>query len=115
VADEIPERRGIRIDAALLDYELARRGLTARRLAALAGINEVMISRARHGGKVRESTFIKLTLALASVPVLLGADALVAAPPGNGNRHRSTETKRSLGSTDRAPRGGGHVRAHRTA
>jgi hypothetical protein len=110
MASAVAARNGIRIDVALFDYELARRGLTARRLAALAGINEVMISRARHGGQMREATFIKLTLALASVPVLLGADAMVAAPPGNGN-----ETKRSLGSTDRAPRGGGHVRAHRKA
>jgi len=114
VATASAARNGIRIDVALFDYELARRGLTARRLAALAGINEVMISRARHGGQMREATFIKLTLALASVPVLLGADALVAAPPGNGNGHRSPpETKRSLGSTDRAPRG--HVRGQRQA
>jgi hypothetical protein len=100
MASVVTGRSGVRIDAALLDYELSRRGLTARRLAALAGISEVLLSRARHGGQMRESTFIKITVALATVPPLFGADALVAVP----------ETKRSRGTAGAGPRGGGHAR-----
>lgn len=76
----LPRRAGTRLDAARLDFELGRRGLTGRRLSELSGVPEVTISRARHGRPVTERTLRKLTNALLSVPLLIGADLLIADP-----------------------------------
>ncbi len=77
----MPNRRdGIHLDPARLDYQLSVRGITARTLAERAGIPEVTISRARHGRRVRESTLERLTRGLLEIPLLVGADMLVADP-----------------------------------
>jgi DNA-binding Xre family transcriptional regulator len=76
-----PSRRnGIRLDAAKLSYELARRGATARQLAARAGIPEATLSRARHDRAVTEATLRRLTKALLEIPQMPGADLLVTEP-----------------------------------
>src|ERR1700680_2600698 len=76
----LPRRSGIALDAPRLDYELGRRGVTARRLAEVAGVPEVTISRARHGRPVTEGTLRRLTKGLLEIPLLLGADLLIAEP-----------------------------------
>jgi transcriptional regulator with XRE-family HTH domain len=76
----LPRRSGIPLDAAKLDSELARRGVTARRLAEVSGVPEVTISRARHGRPVSESTLRRLSTGLLSIPLLVGADLLIALP-----------------------------------
>jgi transcriptional regulator with XRE-family HTH domain len=76
----IPARVGVRIDPTKLDFELARRGLTSRRLAEVAGVHEVTISRARHGGALSERNLQKLAKALLEIPLMLGADLLIAEP-----------------------------------
>src|SRR5260370_11907666 len=76
----IPRRSGVRLDVIRFDFELGRRGLTGRRLAELAGITEVGSSRARRGRPITEETLRKITGALLSVPVVVGADLLIAEP-----------------------------------
>jgi hypothetical protein len=76
----ITRRKGIRLDRDRLDYELSLRGLTARRLAQLAGVQEETISRARHGATLTDRTFRKLTEALLSQPLIVGGDLLIARP-----------------------------------
>jgi transcriptional regulator with XRE-family HTH domain len=63
-------RRGISLDVARLDLELARRGLSKRRFAKLACVSEVSLSRARHGRPVTEATLTKIVDALSAAPVL---------------------------------------------
>lgn len=69
-----------RIRADQLDFERARRGLTARQLARIANCSEATLSRARLGHPINENTLHKITAALLQVPVLAGSDALLAAP-----------------------------------
>ncbi len=76
----LPRRSGIRLDADKLAFELARRGVTARTLAERAGIPEVTLSRARHGRPVTESTLRRLTSGLLGIPLMVGADLLIAEP-----------------------------------
>lgn len=78
----LSRRSGVRLDAAKLDHELALRGVTARRLAEVAGVPEVTLSRARHGRPVTESTLRRITTGLLSIPLMLGADLVLAAPAG---------------------------------
>ena len=73
-------RDGIVLDPVRFDFELARRGITAADLAAVAGVHEVSLSRARHGARIREATLRKLATALTRIPVIKGADAIIAAP-----------------------------------
>ena len=73
-------RVGVRLDVDRLDYELARRGITQARLAAESGVHAVSISRARHGKPVNEKTLERLTTALLRIPLMVGADLLVAEP-----------------------------------
>jgi transcriptional regulator with XRE-family HTH domain len=80
VPSTIKPQTGIAIDRDRLDYELARRGATARQLANGAGIPEVTLSRARHGRRVTEKTFRKLAAALLEIPIVVGGDLLLAAP-----------------------------------
>jgi transcriptional regulator with XRE-family HTH domain len=74
----MPRRSGVKLDASRLDYELGRRGVTARQLAVVAGISEVTLSRSRHGRPVTEGTLRQLTRALLGIPLLIGADLLIA-------------------------------------
>lgn len=69
-----------RIRADQLDYERARRGLTARALSRLAGCHEATLSRARLGHPINEATLHKITAALLQVPVLAGSDLLLTNP-----------------------------------
>lgn len=55
-------RAGVRLDPAKLDYELARRGITAKELGARIGLSEVGLSRARNGHCVREGTLRRDTI-----------------------------------------------------
>lgn len=80
MATTLPQRAGIKLDIERFDYELARRGITARRLAEVSGVHEVNISRARRGYQIRERTLRRLTEALLACPVLEGADLLIAEP-----------------------------------
>jgi hypothetical protein len=73
-------RSGVRLDPDRLDFELGRRGLTARRLSEFAKVHEVTLSRARHGHPVAERTLGRITHALLGVPPLVGADLLLAEP-----------------------------------
>jgi hypothetical protein len=75
-----PRRSGIRVDPDRLDFELGRRGLTARQLSELAKVHEVTLSRARHGRPVAERTLRRITQALVGSPPLVGADLLLAEP-----------------------------------
>jgi DNA-binding Xre family transcriptional regulator len=76
----LPRRDGIRIDPTRLDHELARRGITAQELSAAIGVSAVALSHARNGHSIRETTFAKIANGLAQIPVLDGADALLAEP-----------------------------------
>jgi len=75
------QRRGgsARVDAARLDRELALRGLSARELAAAAGLHESAISRARHG-RVQYATLRAIAIALMTFPILEGTELLVTQP-----------------------------------
>ena len=66
------------INAARLDHECARRGLTARRLAELSGLTEAAISRLKRGHtRARPSTIAAIAEALTATPVLPGADLIL--------------------------------------
>jgi transcriptional regulator with XRE-family HTH domain len=79
----ITRRKGIRLDRDRLDYELSIRGLTARRLAQLSGVQEETISRVRHGATIMPATLQKITLALLSQPLVIGGDLLISRPDGD--------------------------------
>ncbi len=76
-APVIRPRAGIRLDHARLDYELARRGISAAELSAASGVHEVVLSRARHGASIREATFRRIVTALLAIPPLEGAAELL--------------------------------------
>ena len=107
----IARRAGIRLDAERFDFELGRRGLSARGLAELAGIPEVTISRARHGRPVREATLKALVEALLKTPLLIGAEMLIAEPEtktvqaASLAKTVSTPAGREVHSPDAAPAG----------
>lgn len=73
-------RRGARMSAQHLDYELQSRGLTARQFAQIAKIHEVTLSRARQGHPVKESTLRRITAALLQIPPLAGSELLLVGP-----------------------------------
>ncbi len=73
-------RIGNALDVARLDYELGRRGITARRLAQAAGIPEQTLSRARSGRPVADRTLRRLADGLLSIPVIEGCELLVLEP-----------------------------------
>jgi DNA-binding Xre family transcriptional regulator len=79
-APVIRPRAGVRLDRTRLDYELARRGISAHELSSLIGIHEVVLSRARNGHAIREATFRKIASGLLAIPLLDGAVELLAAP-----------------------------------
>ncbi|MGH7686363.1 MAG: helix-turn-helix domain-containing protein [Candidatus Dormibacteria bacterium] len=70
----------IRLDPSRVTFELSRRGITSTQLAQLAGISESTMSTARNGHPVREGTVRRIARALMQVPILEGADAILAAP-----------------------------------
>lgn len=80
-APPLRPRVGVRVDRGRLDYELARRGLSAREFGARAGLSEVVLSHARTGRAVREATLRKIAAGLTAIPELPGAVELLAAPP----------------------------------
>jgi hypothetical protein len=79
-APAIRPRAGIRLDRVKLDHELARRGINAAELAAASGVHAVVLSRARHGASIPESTFRRIVAALLTIPPLDGAVELLAEP-----------------------------------
>jgi transcriptional regulator with XRE-family HTH domain len=68
------------IDAAQLRYELARRNLTQRDLAHLAGLPEMTVSRAINGRPVVPATLRRIAEALDRTPVGRGADLVLVRP-----------------------------------
>lgn len=68
----------MRFDPLKLSRALAARGIDGERLAALAAIDRSTVSRARRGKAVRPETVGKLVKALHDLPVLPGAEELLA-------------------------------------
>ncbi len=68
------------LDRARFDWELARRNLTAARLAELSGLSRTMISFARNGRPMAPATFARISEAIMSQPVVPGADRLLRVP-----------------------------------
>ncbi len=73
-------RHGARLSDERLDYELQRRGLTARQFARIAKVHEVTLSRARQGHPINENTLRRITAALLEIPLMPGADLLITGP-----------------------------------
>jgi len=79
---ESARRDGLYLDISVLDHEAAIRGITMRQLAKKAGVREETLSRIRRRGtRVREVTLRRLVDALKKIPILEGAELLVAVPP----------------------------------
>jgi DNA-binding Xre family transcriptional regulator len=76
----IGPRAGIRLDRNKLDFELARRGINAQELSESIGVHPVVISRARNGHAIRETTFRKIASGLLAIPPLDGAVELLEEP-----------------------------------
>jgi transcriptional regulator with XRE-family HTH domain len=70
--------RGVRLNVAELERELARRGLQAKQLADRAGVSEQLVCRARRGAPIAPESLSAIARALAAVEVLPGADGLLA-------------------------------------
>ncbi len=68
------------LDRNRLDHELARRGITAKDLAAAIGVPESTISQAHHGRLVRTATLRHLAEGLAKFPVIAEVEHLLADP-----------------------------------
>jgi hypothetical protein len=79
-APVIRPRAGIRLDRNKLDFELARRGISAQDLSLLIGVHAVVLSRARNGHSIRETTFRKIANGLLGIPLLDGAVELLSEP-----------------------------------
>ncbi|HUZ86924.1 MAG TPA: hypothetical protein VNF26_08225 [Candidatus Baltobacterales bacterium] len=73
-------QRGVVLDRERLRFETARRAISQRRLAYLAHVNEVTLSRIANGHPCSLRTLAKITDALSTVPILVGADSIVLAP-----------------------------------
>jgi hypothetical protein len=78
--EHVTRTLGVRCDPVRLEYELSHRGATARHLSELSGVAEPTLSRWRHGAGISGVTFRRITAALLSMPVLDGADLLIAKP-----------------------------------
>ena len=103
--ETLTRRSGVKLDANRLDYQLGLRGVTARQLAEVAGISEVTLSRSRHGRPVTEGTLRQLTRALLGIPLLIGADMLIAEPVNKKTAGASTSpaVASAEGSTSATP------------
>lgn len=69
---------GIILDAARLDHQLGLRGVSHRRLCELSGVPQPTLSRALHGRPISPTTFRRLTTTLLEIPLMVGADLLLA-------------------------------------
>ena len=58
-----------RLDDTKFRHELAIRGITARQLAAQAGISEVTVARVRRAARVSPRTLLRLAIALSKIPI----------------------------------------------
>lgn len=76
----IRPRVGVRLDRSKLDFELARRGISAQELGLVIGVHAVVLSRARNGHAIRETTFRKIASGLLAIPPLDGAVELLEEP-----------------------------------
>jgi transcriptional regulator with XRE-family HTH domain len=72
----------VRINAARLDYELARRGWSATDLARAAGCSASTISGLRRGRPVNHETLRKIAAALDAAPIAPGIDLLLDSVTG---------------------------------
>jgi transcriptional regulator with XRE-family HTH domain len=84
-AEVVKATFGRTLDVPRFDFELGRRGRSAREFSQLAGISEVTLSRVRHGRPMTPGTLRKITAALLGLPLLPGAD-LVLSEPGRVER-----------------------------
>jgi hypothetical protein len=92
-------RDGVKLDAARLDCELARRAITGRELCKQAGIPEATLSRARHGGLMREATLRKVSEALIRSPIALGVDLILAEPEEKAIRGKQPQMAHMAGGS----------------
>ncbi len=69
---------GTRLDPVKFNRALAARGLDGDKLAKLAALDHSTVSRARRGKSVTSTTIEKLIQALQQVPVMAGAEDLLA-------------------------------------
>jgi Cro/C1-type HTH DNA-binding domain len=84
--------RGVLLDIARLDYQLALRGLRAVDLARLSGVPEATLSHARYGRPVREGTLARIARVLNENPILAGRDSIIAAPPARAGELGTVQT-----------------------
>jgi hypothetical protein len=76
----VSRKGGVRLSTERIDFELGRRAVTQRTVAAVAGIPALTMSRARRGQPVSERTVRRISEALVKIPLAVGADALLAEP-----------------------------------
>lgn len=96
----VPRRSGVKLDVTRLDHEMAKRGVSARELAPLAGVTEETLSRWRHGRALSQRNLRALGDALLALPVQPGC-ALLLADPDSSPRQRGGPAP-SNGTTDNA-------------
>jgi len=103
---------GLFLNVEAFDHELAIRCITVSTLAEKAGVPEETISRVRHGTRrLRESTLRRLVDALATFPVLAGAELLVGVAPESARKNNGASAKKNGPRlTSRAVEGGRHAR-----
>jgi hypothetical protein len=100
-SDSKPRRRsGPKLDAERLDFEMARRAISARQLAARAHVHEISLSYARGGRPVTPQTLMRLAKALLTFPVQPGTDLLLLEP----TTRTSTPPAAAAPSTEQRPR-----------
>ena len=78
--DPVPGPIYRRIDAAHLDDELARRGLSVAAFARLSGINPATLSALRNGRPVTIRVLVRIAKVLQDHPPVPEVDALLAEP-----------------------------------
>ena len=78
MTQKVARQSGVLLDREQFAYQLALRLCTARRLARLAGVHEVLVSRARHGHPIAERSLRKIVKALLAILLQPGAELLVA-------------------------------------
>ena len=97
-------RRGVTLGPDQFDFQLGRRGITARDLARQTGLVESVISRARNGKEIRARTLRRITQGLLAFPVLAGSDDLfdeTSPKHADGNGHAPSSSDK--GSSHAAP------------
>ena len=98
-----PRRRGVSVDPARLDRQLAARGLESQDIARLAGVSEDTIARLRNGERIERNNLYKVVAALDKVrPHPMLADLVgVDVPPGK----KRTATAVTSAAVEEVPRG----------